>query len=77
MSAHTQRAMCKARERGGFAGQQHVADLWRLSKRELVEVALRLAGRSQWLAEEDPDFAALSAGVVQDEVEALRAGGIL
>ena len=42
MSIHIWRAMAKASKMGGYAGQEKTEDLWKYSKRELVEIALRL-----------------------------------
>ncbi len=41
-SIHTDRSIEKAREKGGFAGDHASLPLWELSKRELVEIAIRL-----------------------------------
>lgn len=53
---------------GAFAGQDCAADLWDLSKRELVELALRLTMR------ETPEEA---AAAVEVELACLRAQGIV
>lgn len=37
MSIHQGRGIEKARRMGGYAGRPEAADLWKLSKRELVE----------------------------------------
>ncbi|MEL7281328.1 MAG: hypothetical protein AAGK79_13290 [Pseudomonadota bacterium] len=42
MSVHVQRAQDKAALMGAFAGDPETFDLWEMSKRELVEIALRL-----------------------------------
>lgn len=68
MSIHTNRSKRIARERGGMAGNPAVADLWDLSKRELVELTLRLTMR------EDAQEA---ADAVRDELTALRVNGIV
>lgn len=41
-SLHVWKARKKAVELGGFAGDERAAELWDLSKRELVELVLRL-----------------------------------
>ena len=71
MSIHKDRAIIKAREMGAYAGEPDCRDIWDLSKRELVEVALRLAERSNGasikaIAEE-----------VRWEIERLRINGII
>lgn len=44
MSIHTQKARAAANARGGLSGHEAARPLWDLSKRELVEIALRLGG---------------------------------
>lgn len=45
MSIHTDRAREIARENGGYAGLDCAAHLWKMSKRELIEIALRFGER--------------------------------
>lgn len=42
MSIHIMRSQEKARLKGAFAGNEGNACLWDLSKRELIEIALRM-----------------------------------
>jgi hypothetical protein len=42
MSIHTWKAREKAARMGGYAGHEDAAPLWEMSKRELVEIAIRL-----------------------------------
>ncbi len=41
-SLHVWRAIEKARNKGGYAGNEAAMPLWNMSKRELVEIACRL-----------------------------------
>ena len=41
-SIHTHRAQAKAAQMGAYAGDESANELWDLSKRELIEIALRL-----------------------------------
>ena len=70
MSLHTDKAMAKARSMGAYAGRPAAADLWALSKRELLEVALRLGE----LCAEDAES---PASRVREEVACLREQGII
>lgn len=72
MSVHTDNAIRKARSMGAYAGNSAAADVWELSKRELVEIALRLAVSSG--AADNPLCAAAR---VRDECEILRGQGII
>lgn len=67
-SLHVWKSRKKAAELGAFAGQDCAADLWDLSKRELVELALRLTMR------ETPEEA---TATVQVELACLRSQGIV
>lgn len=75
VSLHTYRAMQKARGKGAAAGMPAHEWLWKLSKRELVEVALRLADRLSG------DGNSLQNGyaqeIVKTELDALKANKIL
>lgn len=42
MSIHIWKAQEKAARMGAYAGNTEAAELWSLSKRELIEIALRL-----------------------------------
>lgn len=68
MSLHTDRSIAKARQHGAFAGQAAAQPLWGLSKRELLEVAIRLGAQ----AAHDPDNAAAGISTVTAELRALR-----
>lgn len=46
MSIHTWKSMAVAQQRGGLAGDVD-SGLWDLSKRELLEIALRLTERGK------------------------------
>ncbi len=41
-SLHIWKGIEKASRNGGYAGRSETVDVWELSKRELVEIALRL-----------------------------------
>ncbi len=71
-SIHVWAAREKAARLGGYAGDADAGHLWDLSKRELVEIALRLG---QVCAEDDSLPAAIKR--VNEEVEALKANGII
>lgn len=68
LSVHGEAAMEKARRMGAFAGARETAELWKLSKRELVELALRLTRGNN--VEE-------AVAGAKEELEILRANGIL
>ncbi len=72
MSIHVERAVASARRRGAWAGEACARDLWNLSKRELVEIGLRLAG--QTLGGEDPEAA---ADRCREELTVLKQQGIV
>lgn len=72
MSIHTDKARKIARERGGYAGRDDAAALWKLSKRELVEIAIRLGETS---AEGHGPENAISR--VREELQILQDNGIL
>lgn len=42
MSIHTEKARALAQQKGAFAGTDAALPLWKMSKRELVEIAMRL-----------------------------------
>ena len=67
-SIHVWKARKKAAELGAYAGQSCAAPLWDLSKRELVELALRLTMR------ETPEEA---TAAVEVELACLRAQRIV
>lgn len=63
--------MDKAAKLGAYAGLSETEDLWRLSKRELVEIALRLGEQCS-----DGGFDGALARV-RDERETLASQGII
>ena len=63
------RSRAKARRMGAYAGMPENADLWDLSKREILEVALRFGERLGDGAE--------PGVLVREEVEALRFAKII
>ena len=67
-SLHVWKARKKAESMGAYAGEECAARLWDLSKRELVELALRLTMR------ESPEEA---MAAVEVELACLRAQGIV
>lgn len=76
MSVHIDKAISVARAKGGHAGHDDNRDLWDLSKRELIEIALHLAAASTGEYE-----TALADGRARqrviDEHDRLRASGIV
>ena len=75
MSMHTQRAFAVAQRKGAWAGADYPQwnDLARLSKRELIEVALRLGAAS--VGHCDERFHGIEA--FYSEYRALKDSGIL
>lgn len=73
MSIHTWKSIEKAREKGAFAGEDLAVPLWNLSKRELIEIALRLGG----LTAGNPDDLAAAVDAVNNEHATLRRAGII
>ena len=71
-SLHVYRSMERARSKGGYAGLSAALPLWGMSKRELVEIAIRMAELS--LGDGDTEAAIHS---VIEERGILRANGIL
>lgn len=67
-SIHTWKAREKAAKMGAFAGDEAALPLWELSKRELIEIALRLT------MSEVPSEAVKQ---VQDEHQCLKANGLI
>mgnify|MGYP001167108735 CR=1 FL=1 len=72
-SANAWKSIEKAREKGAFAGVESALPLWNYSKRELVELALRLG--SQAAGEADDAEAGVRA--VEAERESLARAGII
>lgn len=71
-SIHIWNSMAKAADKGGYAGNPETLPLWELSKRELVEIALRLGEIS------GDDFSLEGAlARVEEERVALVANGII
>jgi hypothetical protein len=75
MSIHKWNSMEVARKKGGFAGAAENASLWDLSKRELVEISLRLASVAVGDESSLEDGRALAR--VSEERDALKASGVL
>lgn len=73
MSIHTARSRYKAAQMGGLAGAPEAAELWELSKRELIELALRLADRIDGCAGD----ATRCTNMVTTELTTLRAQKIV
>jgi hypothetical protein len=73
MSIHTGKAKDKARRLGGWAGDPRAGDLWKLSKRELAELALRLGA----LTTDNADDIDLALKAVNSERAALKLNGII
>jgi hypothetical protein len=74
MSIHTWKAINKAARMGGYAANRDAEDLWNLSKRELLEIALRLGE----LCTEDGEGGIDNAiKRVREESVVLRANGII
>ena len=72
-SIHVTWAIEVSRVKGGWAGRLSVSDLWGLSKRELVEVALRLGALSSGFC----DSVSSGRKAVLDELDALRGNDII
>ena len=72
-SIHGWKSIEKAREAGGFAGKHGALPLWDLSKRELVEIAIRLGAQVAG----ECDTAEAGIVVAMQEHEALRLNGIV
>ena len=72
MSIHVEKAVAVARGRGAWAGEACARDLWNLSKRELVEIGLRLADQTVGLA--GPEAA---ADRCREELAVLKGQGIV
>ena len=72
MSMHVDRAVKVARDRGAWAGQECARDLWDLSKRELVEIGLRLADQTMGGAGLET-----AVGRCREELRVLRDQGIV
>lgn len=75
MSIHTAKAQAKARALGGYAGREEASDLWDFSKRELVEIALRL-GEMCRADNAEPGFEGALARV-HEERKTLLENGII
>ena len=73
ISIHVEKAIALAREKAGWAGRPSCRKLWGLSKRELVEVALRLGALNSGYCD------SVSAGrkAVLDELDALRENKVI
>ncbi len=72
-SVNAWKSIEKAREKGAFAGAEAALPLWNYSKRELVELALRLGARSAGEA----DDAEAGVQAVEAEREALVRAGVI
>lgn len=72
-SLHAWKSIEKARAAGGFAGEHAALPLWDMSKRELVEIAIRLGAQVAG----ECDTAGAGIIVAMQEHEALRLNGII
>ena len=72
-SIHGWKAIEKARALGGFAGVEAALPLWELSKRELIEIALRLGA----LNEGECDNPQAGVNAAMNEFDALQRANII
>ena len=72
-SIHAKNSRNVAIAKGAFAGATCAIDLWDLSKRELIEVALRLGA----LLEGECDNPEVGCKAVIEELQALRESGVV
>ncbi len=73
MSIHIEKSITLADKLGGFAADPAARHLWSMSKRELVEIALRLGA----LCSGDCDSVEAGVRVVDHEHAALKRSGII
>lgn len=73
-SLHQWKAIEKANLMGGYAGHPDAVALWDLSKRELVEIAIRLG---EMTADSDSPSVEDAIARVREEHRALKANGII
>ena len=73
MSIHTDKARAIAAKRGAWAGLDASLPLWRMSKRELVEIAARLGA----MAIGDGSSSDAGIRIALNEAETLRSNGII
>jgi len=73
MSMHTDRARALAAQRGGFAGRDCALPLWAMSRRQLVEIAMRLGAMNAG----DPDNPEAGLRAAMHEHHCLLLSGIL
>lgn len=72
-SIHAHRSREVARQLGGFAGADCALPFWEMSKRELIEIALRLGALNSGYC----DNAEAGSEIALEEHRALRASGII
>jgi hypothetical protein len=72
-SIHAWKAIEVARRQGGFAGQDCARPFWEMSKRELIEILLRLGSLNVGLC----DDADAGAALAMEEHRALKTAGII
>lgn len=72
-SIHQFKSIKKAAERGAFAANEAAWPLWELSKREILEVAIRLGAQ----LDGECDTAETGVAAVERELEALRHSNII
>lgn len=72
-SIHAWKAIDKASASGGFAGDRDALPLWDMSKRELIEIAIRIGAQVAG----ECDTATSGIVVALQEHEALRRNGII
>ena len=73
-SLHQWEAIKKANRMGGYAGHPDAVSLWDMSKRELVEIAIRLA---EMTTDSDSPSVEDAIARVREEHRALKANNII
>lgn len=71
-SIHVWKSIEKAADNGGYAGSESALPLWDMSKRELVEIAIRLGALVA-----DDDSPEAGAKTALGEYSALKSNGIV
>ena len=72
-SIHAWKSIEKANDAGGFAGDHGALPLWDMSKRELIEIAIRLGAQVAG----ECDTASAGIAVALQEHESLRLNRII